>query len=127
MRFTSTFTTKYEALAFTRGLRSADDGSIHSVEIKRESFSPPPVYVVHWNNESRKPAELPEDNPPVTPAAYVKRKGCLCPVCRGEDFEGHSIEVAGGNAYQPITCNNPDCEASWVACYELSGYDNLER
>lgn len=127
MKQTKYFRTHDEGQAFAAGLHCANTGHIHSLWFEtieeRDSFQ----FKLSWHDENKTASELPEKHPPLTPAEYVEYKGDFCPMCRGFDFTGHSIEVADGQAFQEVTCNNPDCEASWVDCYELSGYDKLER
>ncbi len=126
MKLTRYFDTHQEASAFESGLQEANNGNIHSVSVtfSAEAFKFP--HVVTWHNEDRKPSELPEEHPPLTPAEYAQRNAAICPVCRGRDITGDSVDISGRQAFQAVTCNNPDCEASWTDCYELSGYDNLE-
>ncbi len=127
MKFIRRFPNAAEALVFAQGLEEANNGNIHSVSVtfSAEAFKFP--HVVTWHNEDRKPSELPKKHLPLTPAEYAQCNGAICPVCRGRDMTGDSVDIDGRQAFQQVTCNNPDCEASWTDCYELSGYDNLDR
>ncbi len=125
MKLTRYFDTHQEAFAFESGLQEANTGHLHAIE-RGTSVDYPGMVFVTWHDENRKPLELPERHPPLTPAEYAQRNAAICPVCRGRDITGDSVDIDGRQAFQKVTCNNPDCEASWVDCYELSGYDNLE-
>lgn len=121
------FATIFEAYAFASGLETASDGSIHHVE---KNHCDPPVsgfsHVVTWTDENSDARRLQQEphKAPMTPQEYVREhKGGICPVCRGMDFEGHFVEINGDTATQEVTCNNPDCGASWNDIYELSGYE----
>ena len=59
----------------------------------------------------------------LTDKEYLAKSGTICPVCKGDNIEGSSIEVSCNYAFQEITCN--DCYSSWVDHYELMGYDEL--
>ncbi len=129
MKQTKYFRTHDEAQAFAAGLHCANTGHIHSLWFEtlaeRSSFQ----FKLAWHDENKTASELPKKHPPLTPAEYVAHKGALCPVCHGSDRTGHEVEYDHGDklVMRGVSCNNPDCEASWSECYELSGYDNLER
>ncbi len=128
MKLTRYFETHQEAFAFEAGLQEANTGHLHSIE-RGSSVDYPGMVFVTWHNESRQLSELPKKHPPLPSAQYVVYKGTICPVCYEFDMTGHEVEYSHRNKLvtRGVSCNNPDCEASWSECYELSGYDNLER
>jgi hypothetical protein len=66
--------------------------------------------------------------PKLTSKQYAAAKAPAgCPQCGGADIEGGTIKVNGLNAYQVISCQNPECQASWEDEYQLIGYINLKK
>lgn len=51
---------------------------------------------------------------------YVEQDGIHCPFCDSTNLCGDSVEIDGGGATQPVSCN--DCGKRWIDCYELTGY-----
>lgn len=127
MKQTKYFRTYDEGQAFAAGLHCANTGHIHSLWFEPTAERSGFQFKLSWHDENKTASELPEKHPPLTPAEYVKHKGAICPVCRSRDITRDAIEVDENHCYQLVSCLNPDCEASWSECYELSGYDKLER
>ncbi len=59
-----------------------------------------------------------------TETEYLQRY-THCPSCDSDQIEGKSINVDANYAYQEISC--VACEASWVDCYTLTGYELIEE
>lgn len=60
----------------------------------------------------------------LTDAQYVARKGNVCPACGSSNLWGHSVDVDGATASQPVECL--DCDANWNDAYVLTGYTDLQ-
>ena len=48
-----------------------------------------------------------------------------CPVCGSDRIEGHTIEVDGTTAWQPVSCKT--CESDWNEVYQAIGRDNINK
>jgi hypothetical protein len=48
-----------------------------------------------------------------------------CPVCGSDRIEGHTVEVDGTSAWQPVTCRV--CGSDWNEVYEAVGRDNINK
>lgn len=46
-----------------------------------------------------------------------------CPVCGSDRINGHTVEVDGTAAWQPVSCDN--CGSDWNEVYEAVGRDNI--
>lgn len=62
---------------------------------------------------------------PLTRQQYLKAQGLKCPQCHADGVEGNDVEINAGRAFQ--NCNCTSCGATWTDCYDLTGYDNLEK
>ena len=121
------FATVFEAVAFQSGLETASDGSIHHVEWKQLPPDNPTgmAHAVTWTDENSDARRLQQEpHKAMTPQEYVREHKCICPVCRGTDIDKHfPASIDGDQGLLEVSCNNPDCEASWDDIYELSGYE----
>ena len=59
----------------------------------------------------------------VTNEEYLKNSGS-CPVCKGNQVEGDSVDIDGNEARQAVSCL--DCDADWIDVYTLSRYELCE-
>ena len=56
---------------------------------------------------------------------YREAGGAICPYCGSDNVFGDSMEDYEGNCISQFRgCS--ECDATWYATYELSGYVNLE-
>jgi hypothetical protein len=50
-----------------------------------------------------------------------------CPVCHRGEISGGSIQVDGLEAWQLVSCDRKECEATWNEVYVASYRENIER
>jgi hypothetical protein len=63
---------------------------------------------------------------PLSPEGYAATGGGSCPACGGTDLaRGRYDSAHADTVTRRWGCEN--CGASWVAVYELSGYEGLTR
>ena len=58
---------------------------------------------------------------PLSDFAYRKAGGGICPICKGGQIEGGSLDVDGPACFQVVSCL--DCGGEWRDRYVLSSYE----
>lgn len=48
-----------------------------------------------------------------------------CPVCHRGEISGGLIQVDGLEAWQSVSCDREECEATWAEVYEASHRENI--
>jgi hypothetical protein len=56
---------------------------------------------------------------------YLTYGGVFCPFCKSPDIEGGSVDIAGSEAFQELSCVS--CGGAWRDRYELVAVQALEN